>query len=110
MVPFRSVTTTEFRRPLWNSGEFAILDYCLVLRGEDWQTLPIQIGANNNTHVVIHGGLAEGDRVALTPFRFMKRSDLPDAASIDVARDGKLSPSQGNPSISGAVAKTQPAS
>lgn len=60
--------------------------YCLVRDGQNWQASPIKIGPNNNNQVVILNGVAEGDQVALTPFRFIDRSDLPVAARDRVAQ------------------------
>ena len=51
--------------------------YCLVREPSGWRPQTIRIGPNNNTHVVVESGLSEEDRVALTPFRHIKRSDLP---------------------------------
>lgn len=50
--------------------------FCLVRNGNDWSPRPVSIGSNNNTHVVVANGLAEGEVVTLTPFRFIKRSEL----------------------------------
>lgn len=51
--------------------------YCLVRDGENWNPTPITIGPNNNNQVVVIDGITEGDQVALTPFRFIQRADLP---------------------------------
>ena len=53
--------------------------YCLVRDGDDWEPTPIIIGPNNNNQVVVIEGITEGDQVALTPFRFIQRADLPAA-------------------------------
>jgi len=53
--------------------------YCLVRNGDGWDPTPITIGPNNNNQVVVVEGITEGDQVALTPFRFIQRSDLPTA-------------------------------
>jgi len=53
--------------------------YCLVRDGVGWNPTPITIGPNNNNQVVVIDGIAEGDQVALTPFRFIQRADLPSA-------------------------------
>jgi len=50
--------------------------FCLVRNGEQWEPRPVFVGSNNNTHVIINAGLDEGEVVTLTPFRFMKRSEL----------------------------------
>ncbi len=60
--------------------------FCLVRADDGWRTQQIQLGANNNTHVVIEEGLADGDQVALTPFQHIKRSELPAAPASEVAR------------------------
>ncbi|MAI71298.1 MAG: hypothetical protein CMM01_10325 [Rhodopirellula sp.] len=54
--------------------------YCLVRDGDAWEPTPITIGPNNNNQVVVIEGITEGDQVALTPFRFIQRADLPTAA------------------------------
>ncbi len=50
--------------------------FCLVKISQDWEPRPVTVGPNNNTHVVVDAGLTEGDVVTLTPFRFIKRSEL----------------------------------
>ncbi|MBL98070.1 MAG: hypothetical protein CMM06_05905 [Rhodopirellula sp.] len=50
--------------------------FCLVRDGESWEPRPVSVGPNNNTHVIVATGLAEGEVVTLTPFRFIKRSEL----------------------------------
>jgi HlyD family secretion protein len=52
--------------------------YCLVLKDTGWETRRVNIGTNNNTHVVIENGISEGEVVTLTPFRFIQRSELDD--------------------------------
>jgi multidrug efflux pump subunit AcrA (membrane-fusion protein) len=61
--------------------------YCLVREENGWRTQQIQLGSNNNTHVVVEEGLADGDQVSLTPFRHIKRSDLPDVNPLEIAGD-----------------------
>jgi HlyD family secretion protein len=63
--------------------------YCLVRERDGWRTQPVKIGSNNNDRVVVLEGLEQGDRVSMTPFEFIKRSELPtDEVPIGVARDG----------------------
>jgi multidrug resistance efflux pump len=62
--------------------------YCLVRERAGWRAQSIQIGLNNNTHVIVEHGLAIGDQVTLTPFRFIKRSELPDMPT-GIATDKK---------------------
>lgn len=50
--------------------------FCLIKSGQEWEPRPVVVGPNNNTHVVVHAGLTEGAVVTLTPFRFIKRSEL----------------------------------
>ncbi len=52
--------------------------YCLVRDQDGWRPQPVVIGSNNNNHVVVLDGLAEGDRVSMTPFQHIERSELPD--------------------------------
>lgn len=59
--------------------------YCLVRDGDEWDPRPITIGPNNNNQVVVLEGITEGDQVALTPFRFIQRSDLPTANKSSVS-------------------------
>ena len=84
--------------------------YCLVREQQGWRPQAIQIGSNNNTHVIVKEGLAEDDRVALTPFRHIKRSDLPDSEPVAVAADKKSKSHSVEPAISDAAAATDPAS
>ncbi|MCH1441115.1 MAG: HlyD family efflux transporter periplasmic adaptor subunit, partial [Rubripirellula sp.] len=58
--------------------------YCLIRDGDGWRPTPITIGPNNNNQVVVTEGITEGDQVALTPFRFIQRSDLPTATKAAV--------------------------
>ncbi len=56
--------------------------YCLVRNGQAWaEPQAIKIGANNNEQVIVLQGLAAGDRVSMTPFRHIDRSDLPSQAN-----------------------------
>ena len=50
--------------------------YCLVRENNSWRTQAVTIGSNNNNEVIIEAGLKQGDKVALTPFRYIKRSEL----------------------------------
>lgn len=70
--------------------------YCLKRDNDDWLVTPVQIGSSNNNQVIIVDGLNDGDQVALTPFRFIQRSDLPTTAKPQetdeaVERAAKLS-------------------
>ena len=84
--------------------------YCLVREQQSWRPQAIQIGSNNNTHVIVQEGLAEDDRVALTPFRHIRRTDLPDAEPVGVAADKKFKSRSVEPMISDAAAAADPAS
>ena len=67
--------------------------FCLVRDGESWEPRPISVGPNNNTHVIVATGLAEGEVVTLTPFRFIKRSELEEILpSLDTHRPVLLLP------------------
>ena len=57
--------------------------YCLLKEVEGWRPQKVAIGPNNNNLVVVHDGLSEGDQVALTPFRYIERADLP--ADVPIA-------------------------
>jgi len=61
--------------------------FCLVRRDESWQPVPVTIGSNNNNQVVVVDGIAEGDQVSITPFRYIERSDLPDPPPAELATD-----------------------
>ena len=50
--------------------------FCLIKKGREWEPRPVTVGSNNNTHVIVSAGLSEGELVTLTPFRFIKRSEL----------------------------------
>jgi len=64
--------------------------YCLVRDGEKWNTTPIIIGPNNNNQVVVVEGINEDDQVALTPFRFIQRADLPTSPQTSVVNNRQL--------------------
>ncbi len=51
--------------------------YCLVQEDKQWRVQKVDIGPNNNNDVVVKSGIDAGDRVSLTPFRFIDRSELP---------------------------------
>ncbi len=63
--------------------------YCLVRKGKEWTATPISIGPNNNNQVVVTDGISEGDQVALTPFRFIQRADLPAASGKSKTPDNR---------------------
>jgi multidrug efflux pump subunit AcrA (membrane-fusion protein) len=84
--------------------------YCLVNEQGDWRPQLVRIGANNNTHVIVEDGLAQKDRVALTPFRYIKRSDLPELEPTGVVADKKSKDSSVKPAISGTAAAAVPSS
>lgn len=52
--------------------------YCLVREDRSWRPKLVRIGPNNNNHIIVEDGIDEGDQVAITPFRYIDRSDLPD--------------------------------
>jgi RND family efflux transporter MFP subunit len=51
--------------------------YSLVREEGQWSPKRIEIGASNGNMVIVAAGLQEGEQVALTPFDFIQRSDLP---------------------------------
>ena len=61
--------------------------FCLIREKSDWIPREVFVGSNNNSQVIVTGGLTPGDQVALTPFRFIKRSDLPDSTTATVAKN-----------------------
>jgi len=84
--------------------------YCLVREQAGWRTQLISIGSNNNSRVIIEGGLSEGEMVALTPFRYIDRSDLPDKQPAAVAADRNINKHSSDTAVSGAAAATGPSS
>ncbi|HBV65527.1 MAG TPA: hypothetical protein DEF45_21185 [Rhodopirellula sp.] len=81
---FFEAETSALQVPLAAVIAHEQLHYCLVRDGDGWDPRPITIGPNNNNQVVVIEGITEGDQVALTPFRFIQRSDLPTAAKAAV--------------------------
>jgi len=63
--------------------------FCLVRENDTWRTQAVTVGSNNNKDVIVESGLEEGDRVALTPFRYIKRSDLADQVPTAMAAEAK---------------------
>ena len=65
--------------------------FCLVRLDDNWHLQKIEIGSSNNNEVVVKNGLTGGEKVTLTPFRYIKRSELPKPSnsrdSADVASD-----------------------
>ena len=59
--------------------------FCLVQIKDGWRTQEVEIGPNNNNEVVIEQGLEPGEHVCLTPFRFIKRSQLPGSSTAKTA-------------------------
>ena len=84
--------------------------FCLVREQHGWRTQPIRLGSNNNTHVIVEEGLADGDQVALTPFRHIKRSDLPDVTPSEVVAGEPARLPLINAATSNAAAERAPAS
>jgi multidrug resistance efflux pump len=82
-------------------------NFCLIRERDEWRPRAIQIASNNNTHVIVRGGVAEGEQVALTPFRHIKRSDLPDVKP-SAAASGK--DAQEHPTILESSAALRPSS
>jgi HlyD family secretion protein len=60
--------------------------YSLVMENGQWKPREVKIGTSNSSMVVVAEGLSEGEQVALTPFEFIKRSDLPTVASRAVTQ------------------------
>lgn len=60
--------------------------YSLVMHNGQWQPRAVKIGASNSSMVVVLEGLSEGEQVALTPFEFIERSDLPGVESRTAAQ------------------------
>lgn len=52
--------------------------FCLVKRNDQWETVEVAVGSNNDTNVVIESGLEEGEEVALNPAGFKHLLNLPD--------------------------------
>ncbi len=52
--------------------------FCLIKSGAQWETVEVQVGANNDTNVVINGGIESGVEVALNPAGFKEFLELPD--------------------------------
>ena len=70
--------------------------YCLVQGNSDWEVRQVEIGASNSHHVVIRDGLEVGDQVTMTPFRFIQRSDLPEASETPEKKpQGRAAPAAG---------------
>ncbi|MCH2611914.1 MAG: HlyD family efflux transporter periplasmic adaptor subunit [Pirellulales bacterium] len=65
--------------------------FCLIREKNDWIPREVFVGSNNNSQVIVTGGLTPGDQVALTPFRFIKRSDLPETTASTVAENNNRS-------------------
>lgn len=66
--------------------------YCLVKELDDWRAQQVEIGPSNNEQVVVLQGLIEGDEVALTPFRFIERADLPETPTSVIADGSQQRP------------------
>lgn len=62
--------------------------YCLIQDDERWRIQRIEIGPSNNSQVIVLDGVQEDDQVALTPFRHIKRSDLPQPETPPDAQSG----------------------
>ncbi len=63
------------------------VNYCLVSNSGRLTPKPVDIGPNNEKFVVVHGGLSEGDEVALDGGRYADDIDFPDAPEAPVLAD-----------------------
>lgn len=57
--------------------------FCLVREDDQWKTVEVTVGSNNDTNVVVLDGLEEGDEVALNPGGFKELLDLPDITIVE---------------------------
>lgn len=82
--------------------------FCLVRDADHWRPQLVEIGKNNDSRIIVRHGLDEGEQVSLTPFRHIKRSELPDVSSVNlVTKDDN--PESSNASIGGPLSSVQPA-
>lgn len=52
--------------------------YCLVRRGEKWETVEVKVTNENSKNVLIESGVDQGEMVAMNPGRYRHLLDLPD--------------------------------
>ncbi|MEE2643045.1 MAG: efflux RND transporter periplasmic adaptor subunit, partial [Planctomycetota bacterium] len=62
--------------------------FCLKKAGDLWKTVEVQVGANNDTNVIVEGGLERGEVVALNPAGFKELLDLPDLPEVNESEKG----------------------
>jgi RND family efflux transporter MFP subunit len=69
--------------------------YCFVFNEGRLEARPVVCGPTNDRFFVVHEGLAEADRVAMNPRRYLERVELPDLPRGNgqrVARIGPMTP------------------
>jgi hypothetical protein len=54
--------------------------YCFVFDNGHWEAKPVQCGPTNDRFFVIESGLEAGERVALSPRRYVDQVKLPKLA------------------------------
>lgn len=69
--------------------------FCLVKKGDSWETREVTVGSNNDANVVVEEGLQEGEEIALNPAGFRDLMDLPDLPEIEEDKKSKSKKKQG---------------
>ncbi len=64
--------------PVQAIHEHARLTYCLVKKGDTYETRQVKMGATNDKTVVIEEGLDENEQVVLNPRRHLNLMELPE--------------------------------
>ncbi len=64
--------------------------YCLAKRGDKFETLPVEIGATNDTMASIIGGVNQGDELVLNLRSHLSLMDLPDVEEEDNSEMRKI--------------------
>ena len=84
--------------------------FCLVKKGEGFETVEVELQGDNSTTTVVNTGLEEGDEVVLNPGAYKERMDLPEiildqpiemTAEEENLAEEQVADAQANPSSGG---------
>ena len=76
--------------------------YAFVYKGSGaWEPRPVTLGPANDKFLVVKEGLAVGDRITMSPKRFVDKVQLPDLPKARAGPGGATRPRTGRPSVAG---------
>jgi HlyD family secretion protein len=69
--------------PVHGIYEFKNHHFCLVKKGDSWETREVRIGGTNEKMVTIDEGLEENEEIVLNPRQFLELMTLPEIEEIE---------------------------